>query len=276
MLIPGKEKLGPIKGYTYVSFSRKGGLGDIHRARHDASGLLVDVMALPLEGPGRAFSEQSALQKKAPQFHHPNILRVVENGDNGAWYVTVLEHIEGDFLNAYLQKHGCFSLPAACRIALQTVDALRVIHEQGYAYLGLRTNRLTITPEGRVVLDDFGMLRPYTGDQVPETPPQNELIYMPPEAVESMNTSLPPQLDLYALAVIFYEILANEKPFNTQSTRTMIRSILTAPPPKLSQLHPSLPTAVDVFIERALAKDRDARYSNALDMKNALQGLMPQ
>jgi serine/threonine-protein kinase len=94
--------------------------------------------------------------------------------------------------------------------------------------------------------------------------------YMPPEQARGDSAAVGPRSDVYALGVMFFELLTGKLPFTGGSVAEVITRVLTAPPPPPSTLRPDVPPGLDAVCRQAMAKAPDDRFATAQDMAAAL------
>jgi serine/threonine-protein kinase len=166
---------------------------------------------------------------------------------------------------------GRLDVELAWRYFSQLLGALAAVHALGILHRDVKPANVLIRPDGVVKLTDFGIARlpesggRNTGGMIPGTG-----AYMAPEQVR--GDALDGRADLYAAAIVFYEMLSGITPFDTPDRDEMaVRTaqIEDAPPP-LSTVVPGMPPQIDVVMARALAKDSRHRYPTAVELGDAL------
>jgi serine/threonine protein kinase len=269
----------------------EGGMGVVHRGwlTYRESGRLagtpghpvaIKVLRPELSGRERArfmfLREATALERLA----HPNIVRFVALVQQGPELAIVMEFVEGDPLSRVIRRASRLpSQPArahlevelAWRYFSQLLGSLAAVHALGILHRDVKPANVLIRPDGVVKLTDFGIARlpesggRNTGGMIPGTG-----AYMAPEQVR--GDALDARADLYAAAIVFYEMLSGMTPFDTPDRDEM--AVRTAqiedPPPPLSSTIPGLPPALDVVLARALAKDARHRFPTAIELGDAL------
>lgn len=260
-----------------------GGFGDVFRARDINTG--IDV-AIKCSRPGDAnqlpdqqqrFMREVACSSK---LCHPNIVQVYEYGalSDGTLYL-VMEFVNGKNLEKLIKDSAPFSFSYACQILLQVLNALGDAHGHAIIHRDLKPANIMIVRQGSkdlVKLLDFGIAKAFDGTQPDLTQQffQNSVgfgtpQYMPPEQFFGKN--LGPHSDLYAIALVFYEMLTGHQAFSGKTLSEVIQKQLKEFPqiPKPFNEGPLL----DVF-RVALAKDVTMRYANAADMAADVRNIL--
>ena len=256
----------------------EGGMGAVFRARDRALRVTVAFKVLRLKrDPGvvRRFHHEVALARKV---RHENVCAVYEYGeDKGILYCT-MELVGGKNLRQVLREDGPLPMDRAYRVALKAAAGLRAIHEAGVLHRDLKSSNIMIDAKERVRLVDFGIAKaiptaeeegstetPITGrDAVVGTP-----AYMSPEQV--MGWPLDARSDIYSFGVVLFELFTGELPFHGGSRAATMRKHLEEQPPLHGTHAQSLPTQLVHVLERALAKDPDARYEDVAEMVRDLE-----
>ncbi|MEB2310429.1 MAG: serine/threonine-protein kinase [Sorangiineae bacterium] len=263
------------ESYQVVRVIGEGGMGRVYEARHlrlhnkrFAIKLLHDEYARQPEVVARFQREAES----ASAIGHPNIVGVydVHRLPDGRPYI-VGEFLDGEELGALLDRVGRLDAPAAVRIVRQVCQALEAAHEHGVIHRDMKPENVFLTgdlshPFAKIL--DFGISKQTAAGS---TLTQTGMVmgtpsYMAPE--QARGAKVDRRADVYAAGAILYRALTGHKPFDAEEATTILGQVLTDEPTRPRQLEPSIPEALELVIERAMAKNPAERYESmtALDL----------
>ena len=256
-----------------------GGLGKFYRATHVSmeKPVTVKILAPALavdESIVKSFSREA---RTVSHIAHQNILNVTDFGadKSGATYI-VFEGADGDNLKDILAREGTLSFERAAKVARQTAAALSAAHANKIIHRQLNSGNILLT---RVANDaeiakvlDFGAVETDEENGFDSENSIKKLEYLSPEQNSSVAEA-DERSDIYALGVIFYEMLAGEVPFTADNSMDLLLKQANNPPAPLSAFRKDLPAAVEPIILKALAKNPDMRYQTAAEFINELNGV---
>ncbi len=272
-------RLGP---YEILAPIGAGGMGEVYRARDTRLARDVAIKIVP-----ESFAQRDDLRarfereaKTLSSLSHPHICTVFDIGRQETTDYIVLELLEGETLTERLTK-GALPLAEALRIGIQIASALDAAHRRGVVHRDLKPGNIMLTKAGAKLLD-FGLAKytPAAAASLTSAPTRSEGIteqgvvlgtfqYMAPEQLEAKEADA--RTDIFALGVVFYEMLTGKPAFSGASRASLIASILAAEPAPMSSLQPVTPPALDHLVRRALAKDPEERWQSAHDIKAELE-----
>ncbi len=214
---------------------------------------------------------------------HPNVVQFDEMFDLGGSSVLAMELVDGEALSEIIKRHRAraSTMTIPCLAALraiayfeQLVGALGALHVMGIVHRDVKPQNVLVRRDGIVKLTDFGIAKQLTpnGSQRPSTEAgvaPGTGIYMSPEQV--LGETIDGRSDLYSAAIVLYEMLAARPPFSPigKSEIEVRHAQLVATPPPVRSFFSQLPPAIDAFFERALAKDPNARFPDAIALGHA-------
>src|SRR6185295_3041497 len=273
--------------YRILGKIGEGGMGRVYKAedtklgRHVALKLLSPESNEDLTAKRRLLAEAQA----ASVLNHPNIVTIhaIEQAD-GLDFI-VMEFVEGETLTSHLALNGALSLSSLLDIGIQIADALQAAHASGIIHRDIKPGNILITSKGAIKVTDFGLAKlvRLSTDEIDRealtlaanlTGPGIVLgtaAYMSPE--QTRGESLDVRSEIFSLGTVLYEAATRTRPFTGPSMLSIMHAIAATEPPPPSRLRPELPREFDVIIERALAKNRDSRYSSAAEIGDALRNL---
>lgn len=255
----------------------RGGMGAVYKARQRELDRIVALKILPPRvGDAPAFAERFAREAKAlAKLNHSGIVTLyefgrVQNGTGGSsvpLYFFLMEFVDGVNLRQLLEG-GRISAREALAIVPQICDALQFAHDQGIVHRDIKPENVLLDRRGRVKVADFGLAkivgtdeseRSTAAGESPELTEAGEIMgtpsYMAPEQTEH-PTEVDHRADIYALGVVFYQMLTGELPGKR-----------IEPPSKKVQIDVRL----DEVVLRALEKEPDRRYQQAGEVKTEVE-----
>ncbi len=203
------------------------------------------------------------------RIEHPAIVPVYDYGEHQNNLYLVMRYMPGGSLGGKI-KSGVFTLHEIAQIISQIAPALDAVHAQEIVHRDLKPGNILFDSFRNPAISDFGIAHftaatsDLTGSAVIGTPS-----YMSPEQVRGEN--LDGRSDLYALGVILFEMLAGHAPFQSTTPLSVAFKHLTDPVPSIRLFRPELPAEVENVLNKALAKDRETRYSTASELARDLQ-----
>jgi serine/threonine-protein kinase len=209
----------------------------------------------------------------AAHLQHPNILPVLTAGTRDNLLYYVIPFVPGESLRHRLTREGRLPVSDSLRILHEVADALAFAHAEGVIHRDIKPENILL--EGsHAVLTDFGVARALgesrSGGRITDTGLSvGTPGYMAPEQAAG-DRQVDGRADVYALAVVGYEMLVGSPPFEGSSAQALLAAHLTATPRPLLDLRPEAPPAAANAIARALAKDPNARLRTAAEFRDAL------
>src|SRR5688500_4968447 len=255
-----------IGRYRILEKVGQGGMGVVYRA-HDT--LLERVVALKIiatsiednpELRERFFREARA----AGQLSHRNIITIHDLGEHEGQPYLAMEFLTGEDLQHRLARQEPMSLRRKLEIAAETCDGLSFAHRRGLVHRDVKPANIFITDEGVVKLLDFGLARMVASELTRSNTMMGTVNYMAPEQVRGERSDH--RADIFSLGVVLYEMLSGRKAFQGDSFATTMYKILQDVPEPLLNIDSSLPHEIVWLVEKALAKPRDERYQDLVDV----------
>ena len=266
-----------IGAYHVVEKLGEGGMAEVYKAYQ----LRLDrYVALKFIRPELAAQdgflprfEQEA--KVLARLSHPNIVHVYDFGEEGRRCYLAMEYVAGSTLKDWLRENAGgqpMALDEALLIIRQVCAALDYAHAQGVVHRDVKPANIMLTPEGRALLNDFGIakLLDRPSDVTSTGTTTGTPAYMSPEQIGADSSKISPASDVYSLAIVLYEMLAGRVPFTAETGVAVMLKHLQDPTPSPRMHNPALPEPVEQVILKALAKDSADRYQRAGELLEAL------
>lgn len=206
----------------------------------------------------------------AAALSHKNIVEIYDVGDEGEEYYIVMEYVPGQTLKELIRKRGALHFVEAVDIMKQVASATAKAHSMGIIHRDLKPQNIMVTDSGVVKIGDFGIASIQSLSQVTQTDTiMGSLHYLAPEIARGEKASV--QSDIYALGIVFYELLRGEVPFNGESPVNIALKHMRDEIPSVRAFNPSIPQSVENIIIKATAKNVKDRYRSANEMLEDLQ-----
>jgi len=259
----------------------QGGMGAVYLAQQSRPRRQVAVKVLmpmtPL-APNQlaAFLERFRRETDAAaSLEHPNIVPVHEYGEQDGLAYLVMPYISGGTLRDEMEREGQLPLAKAVNYLEQLASALDFAHERGVIHRDIKPANILMTPTGRLLLTDFGLVKVVSDGQTPQIrltgagAPVGTPDYMAPEQV--IGEGVDGRADQYSLGVILYQMLTGTTPFQGETPMQIAARHLQSPPPSPRSYRPDLPPAAELVILRVLAKSPANRYPSTQDFAAAFR-----
>ena len=207
------------------------------------------------------------------RLQHPGVMRVF-GGEKRTRVYMVMEWCEGRLLRDILQEEGKLSQDRAIRIAIEVLEALEYIHENGVVHRDLKPENVMVDTDDKIKLIDFGIAGDTTARRLTYanfTATLGTADYISPEQVKGKRGD--GRSDLYAMGVILYEMLTGKQPFTGATPMEVMNDRLLNYPTPPSVLDSTVSAHLQEVIYRALERDPKNRYVRARDFAHDLQHL---
>jgi tRNA A-37 threonylcarbamoyl transferase component Bud32 len=193
------------------------------------------------------------------QLSHPNIVTVIDRGEDGGRQFIVFEYIDGENLKELLVRSGRLPVRDALELALQVARGLAFAHRHGLVHRDVKPQNVLLNGDGRAKVTDFGIARSLDVDGVTQTGTVlGTSNYIAPE--QASGRPVDSQTDVYSLGVVLYELVAGELPFPGENFVAVALKHVNEPPPSLLEVRRDVPPRVVAAVDRALEKDPSRRF----------------
>src|SRR5207248_4248693 len=256
--------------YRLISLLGQGGYAKVYLGQHVR---LNQQAAIKVLYAHLADQEAEHFQQEAQTIAtlmHPGIVRIFDYDVQEGVPFLVIDYAPGGTLRRRYPKGSLVPLPLIISFVKQVAEALQYAHEQKFIHRDIKPENMLVGRREEVLLSDFGIatIAHRTASlSVSAEGTSGTLAYMAPEQIEGHPR---PASDQYALAVVVYEWLCGERPFEGSVSEVMAQH-LSMPPPSLRERMPATPSEVEQVVRRALAKDPKARFASVADFARALE-----
>jgi hypothetical protein len=264
-----------IGRYVITGRLGRGGMGIVYEGLDEALDRKVAIKTITAQGGVSEESERrfAVEARAAARMQHPNIVAVYELGeDRGVSYIA-MELLEGTDLGKLMRSAEELLLAEKLDIAIQVCRGLAYAHERQVWHRDIKPDNIGLLDDGTAKIMDFGIAK-MEGVQLTRTGMMvGTVSYMSPEQVRGQKVD--GRTDVFSMGVILYQLLSGKKPFEGESQSQVLYKIVTEPPAPLdlSSLGVVGPRLQEI-VERALAKDREARYQGARELAEDLQKVL--
>ena len=257
--------------YELKELVGQGGMADVYLAYDDIlkREVAVKILRSSLTGDPIYITRFHREARAAAALCHRNIVEIYDVGEEDDLYYIVMEYVRGQTLKELINKRGALHYVEAVDIMKQVVSATALAHSMGIVHRDLKPQNILVTDSGIVKIADFGIASIQSLSQVTQTDTiMGSLHYLAPEIARGEKAT--PQSDIYALGVVFYELLRGDVPFNGESPVNIALKHMRDEIPSVRAYNPAIPQSVENIIIKATAKNTNNRYQCADDMLDDL------
>lgn len=206
----------------------------------------------------------------ASGLNHPNIVDVYDVGEDNGQHYIVMEMMRGTTLKELVHRRGALDKYEAVGIMQQLARALSKAHSNKVIHRDIKPQNILVKDDGTVKITDFGIA--LAGDALQLTKSDSVLgsvHYLAPECSRGEGASI--QSDIYALGVVFYELLTGDVPYRGDTPVEIAMKHIRDDFPLVTQYNPSLPNSIVNIIAKSTNKNKLYRYNNAQDLLDDLE-----
>ncbi len=264
--------------YRVTRVLGEGGMGRVYEAQHTRlqhRRFAIKVLHAEYARYPELVQRFQREAEAASRVRHDNVIEVYDVGrtPDGRPYL-VSELLEGDDLGGRLKREGKFEVGLSVHVVRQVCAALEAAHEQNVVHRDIKPENLFLLGEpGRphVKILDFGISK--VDDAAGTNLTRTGMVmgtpaYMAPE--QARGEKVDHRADIYALGAILYRLLTGRTPFDADDAAGAITAVLTEDPPRPRSVAPHVPEALELVIERAMAKSPDDRFASMREFGEAL------
>jgi len=264
------------KSYRILETVASGGTAVLYRALQISLDRVVAVKRLHAHlTQDENFTRRFVLEAKAAaSLDHQNIVRVIDFGIEEGSYQMVMEFVEGESLKDVFDRWRPLQWDIALAIVHQVCRGLEHAHAKGIVHRDVKPGNVMITRAGVCKITDFGLAKLTQGTTV-QTAADSILgtpLYMSPE--QAFGESVDQRSDLFSLGTVLYELLTGRQPFAGENYMGVIQNIINKEIPAVRDLSPDVSIDAEHIVMRALAKDRDRRFSSARQFREAIEAAL--
>ena len=254
--------------YRIVKQIGRGGMADVYLAKDlilDGEEVAVKVLRTNYQTDPIAVARFQREARAMADLDHPHIVRITDIGEEDGQQYLAMEYVAGLDLKRYIKEHHPLSNEEAVRIMGQILLAMRLAHTRGIVHRDLKPQNILLTPDGTAKVTDFGIAVAFAETSLTQT---NSMLgsvhYLSPEQARGSKATV--QSDIYAMGIIFYEMLTGHIPYDGDSAVTIALQHFQKPLPSVIAENPSVPQALENVVIKATAKKLTDRYKSVAEM----------
>ena len=254
--------------YRIIKQIGRGGMADVYLAKDlilDGEEVAVKVLRTNYQTDPIAVARFQREARAMADLDHPHIVRITDIGEEDGQQYLAMEYVAGLDLKRYIKEHHPLSNEEAVRIMGQILLAMRLAHTRGIVHRDLKPQNILLTPDGTAKVTDFGIAVAFAETSLTQT---NSMLgsvhYLSPEQARGSKATV--QSDIYAMGIIFYEMLTGHIPYDGDSAVTIALQHFQKPLPSVIAENPSVPQALENVVIKATAKKLTDRYQSVAEM----------
>jgi eukaryotic-like serine/threonine-protein kinase len=259
--------------YRIDEWLASGAMGEVYRGYDPVIDRKVAIKVIRRELLGGSSSEQWLERFKrearaAGQRFHPNIVTVLDYGEEDGRPFLAMEFVDGPSLASLLKTSGPLPPDRAVSIMMQVLSGLGFAHESGIIHRDIKPSNILVTANGAAKIADFGIARTDASDLTVVGDVLGTPAYVAPEQLR--GDPVDNRSDLFAAGVMFFEALTGIKPFRAKTLAESMTLMQQRGPEDVCALNPLVPGELKGVIDRALAFDPARRFSSAFELSRAI------
>ncbi len=263
-----RERIGK---YKIVGELGRGTMGEVYKAHDPVLNRFVALKTLPLKaGPDSETLQRFQREAQAAALlNHPNIVTVHDFGEEQGLLYMAMELLEGIDLREAIDMELLKTLDEKLNLMDSVLAALDYAHAKGVVHRDVKPANIHLGKARQVVkIMDFGLARISSSEMTQEGIVLGTPNYMSPE--QALGDKVDGRSDLFSTGAVLYELLSGHKPFEADTTPSVLFQVVHKQPPPIRRWVPEIPGAVAAVVNRALEKDLGRRFASAGDMRAAL------
>ena len=259
--------------YRIEQWIASGAMGEVYHAYDPVIGRPVAIKIIRRELLGGSGADQWLERFKrearaAGQRFHPNIVTILDYGEENGLPYLAMELVDGPSLASLLKTDGPLPVKRAVDVIAQVLNGLGFAHESGIVHRDIKPSNILVPPKGSVKIADFGIARTDTSDLTVVGDVLGTPAYVAPEQMR--GDPVDQRSDLFSAAVMLFEALTGAKPFRAKSLAESMSLMERRGPEDICALNPLVPTALKRVVDRALAFNPAARFASAGELCQAI------
>ena len=261
--------------YRLESKLGSGGMSTVYLARDETlqRWVAIKVMHREMSDQPDQLERFRREARAVAQLSHPNVVSVIDAGEDSGFPYIVFEYVEGETLKGRIDRLGRLPVDESVAYAIEIGRGLAAAHAQRLIHRDVKPQNVLIDSDGRAKVTDFGIARSLESDGLTKTGRVlGTTDYVAPE--QAMGRGMDARGDVYSLGVLLYEMLTGEVPFQADTLVGVAMKHVNEQMPNVQGPRPEVSSALAAVIERATAKDPEKRYPDMVAFLRDLEGAL--
>ena len=251
--------------YEILEHIGSGGMADVYKAKCRKSNRYVAVKVLRKE-----YSDDETLVRRfnsearsTAGLDHPNVVRILDEGNDQGIHYIVMELAEGMTLKRYIRRYGRLSVRETVDFAIQIASGIQAAHEHNIVHRDIKPQNIIVSDSGHIKVTDFGIAKAATGDTIASST-MGSVRYLSPEQARGGYSDA--RSDIYSLGITMYEMATGKVPFDGENTVAIALMHLRDEivPPR--NYFPDIPVSLEKIILKCTKKRPEERYQTAAEL----------
>jgi tetratricopeptide (TPR) repeat protein len=257
-----------VSHYRLTEELGAGGMGVVYKAHDTRLDRFVAIKFLSAASVTDKDRERFVAEaQSAAGIHHPNVCPIYEIGEHQGRLFFVMALVDGKTIRDRVRE-GPLPIDTALDITIQVAAGLEKAHRHGVVHRDIKSANIMVDGDGHAWILDFGVAQRQDSDLTASGAIVGTPAYMSPEQAQGL--AVDHRSDLWSLAVVLFEMLTGQVPFQGSSHYSLLHAIVTDDPHSVSSLRSGLPGRIVPFMTRAFAKDSNKRWQSAAEMAEEL------
>jgi len=255
-----------IGEYRLIDYIGAGGMGEVYRAVHSKIGRVAAVKIMSKAGRDPRSMERFLNEARIQaSLQHPNIATLYDFCEVSGQPCIIMEFVDGQAVDDRIAAQGHLPTSEALFVLQAAAEALNYMHSHGVVHRDIKSNNIKITSQGGIKLLDFGIAK---DNSTPTFTQAGDVIgtlqYLSPELLK--GGAADPRSDIWALGVLFYEMVTGRTPFDASTIGELYEKISKSSFTQATVINPALPREVDGLISRCLRRNPAERYQTITEL----------
>ena len=251
--------------YEILEHIGSGGMADVYKAQCLKTNRFVAVKILRKE-----YCDDETLVRRftmearsTADLHHPNVVSILDEGNEQGIHYIVMELAEGMTLKRYIRRYGRLSVRETVDFSIQIASGIQAAHEHGIVHRDIKPQNIIVSDSGKIKVTDFGIAKAATGDTIASST-MGSVRYLSPEQARGGYSDA--RSDIYSLGITMYEMATGKVPFDGENTVAIavmhLRDEIVPP----RNYFPDIPVSLERIILKCTRKRPEERYQTAVDL----------